>query len=107
VVRLEAKQVSKQVKTINQRYTKQQRKEIAKQLRDPEIEASEWYGSLPEPARYYVTRVLSDVKSGTFTEWLDVRGFSICEYPNSGGIGYIHDALNRLADELDPKEQSK
>jgi hypothetical protein len=101
VVRLEAKQVSKQVKTINQRYTKKQRKEIAKQLRAiHKLDCNRWSSLLSPEAKGYVLRVLEQYGESNFCMYLARRNLDMNNYPLGGWSGYIHDALNRLADEL-------
>jgi hypothetical protein len=91
------------MKTINESYTKKQRLEIAKELRKLSLQnTADWYHRLSDLSRMYVVRVLDRGK--TFTGWLYLHDCVISFYPNGGRFGYIHDALNRLADELEAVE---
>jgi hypothetical protein len=90
------------MKTINESYSKKQRAEIASQLRELSLRnTGDWYHCLPELARYYVLRVLMASETWTFSGWLELHDLAIHRYPNGGIRSYIHDALNRLADELE------
>jgi plasmid maintenance system killer protein len=88
--------------TINQSYTKKQRLEIAKDLRSiDKLDCNRWSSLLSPEAKGYVLRVLEQYRVITFCMYLARRKLSMDNYPLGGWCGYIHDALNLLADELE------
>lgn len=84
------------MKTINDSYTTRERKVIATELREIR-EPLFLAGEFNRMASAYVLRVLHPHQ--TFNEWLLARRFAgITEF-------YIREALNRLADDLDPPDE--